>query len=67
VRALYVPRIANCCTGSLRSRRAFRVAEAMRTDLWTGWLSHVLGLQPLCRMCEERWSSAEVREERLKL
>ena len=25
----WVPKIANCCTGSLRSRRAFLVVEAM--------------------------------------
>jgi hypothetical protein len=36
-----VPRIASCWTGSLRSRRAFLVAEAM---LVVGWLSLVLRL-----------------------
>jgi len=29
-----VPRIASCCTGSLRSRRAFLVVETMSTGVW---------------------------------
>jgi hypothetical protein len=41
VKALYLPRMASCWTGSLRSRRAFLVAEAM---LVVGWLSLVLRL-----------------------
>lgn len=45
-----VPRMANCCTGSLRSRRAFLVVEAM--------LGGVLAVscvasQPLCRMRDD--------------
>jgi hypothetical protein len=28
------PRIASCCTGSLRSRRAFLVVETMLTGVW---------------------------------